>query len=77
MMIEQTLMKISKSPDGLKDVTLRPEVVKNWALSLSTFGVVDREIDEFFENEGSKLEPKSTKKKSNSQLSGTKWVGSR
>ena len=28
MMIEQTLMKVGKSPGGLKGVTLKPEVVK-------------------------------------------------
>ena len=51
MMIEQTLMKVSKSPGGLKGVTLKPEVVKKWALSLSTFGLIDREVEEYFENE--------------------------
>ena len=51
MIIETTLMKTGKSPGGLKGVTLKPELVKKWAFSLNTFGKIDREIEEYFEND--------------------------
>ena len=57
MMIETTLMKTGKSPGGLKGVTLKPELVKKWAFSLNTFGKIDREIVEYFENDCEVLSP--------------------
>ena len=61
MMIETTLMKTGKSPGGLKGVTLKPELVKKWAFSLNTFGNIDREIEEYFENDCEVLSPNTHK----------------
>ena len=57
MMIETTLMKTGKSPGGLKGVALKPELVKKWAFSLNTFGKIDREIEEYIENDYEVLSP--------------------
>lgn len=61
MMIETTLMKTGKSPGGLKGVTLKPEVVKKWAFSLNTFGLIDRDIEEFFERNGNTVPARTHK----------------
>ena len=38
---------IDENRGGLKGVTLKPEVVKKWAFSLNTFGLIDREVEEY------------------------------
>ena len=65
MMIEQTLMNVGKSPGGLKGVTLKPEVVKKWAFSLNTFGLIDREVEEYFDNDYNKTQPRMHKEENN------------
>ena len=63
MMIETTLMKTGKSPRGQKGVTLKPELVKKCAFSLNTFGKIDREIEEYFENDYEVLSPNTLREK--------------
>ena len=65
MMIEQTLMKVGKSPGGLEGVTLKPEVVKKWAFCLNTFGLIDREVEVYFDNDYSKIQPRIHKEEKN------------
>ena len=61
MMIETTLMKRGKSPGGLKGVTLKLDVIKKWAFSLNTFGLIDREVEDYFQNENERIPPRTHK----------------
>ena len=45
MLIETTFMRYGKGPGGLIGVTLNPETVKKWALSLHTCNNVLRDLD--------------------------------
>ncbi|XP_046577679.1 uncharacterized protein LOC124285478 [Haliotis rubra] len=57
MMIETTFMKYGKGPDGIIGITLKPNTLKTWALSLHTCSVLSNDISDM-----------TTKDKSTSQI---------
>lgn len=54
MLIETTFMRFGKSRGGIKGITLQPNTVKKWALSLHVCGQLSKDVQDMIDGEESK-----------------------
>jgi hypothetical protein len=50
MFIETTFMRYGHAPGGVIGITLKPETLEVWALSLHTCSRLEADLDELIEN---------------------------